>query len=156
ELRRDNAVLRRAAYVQRLRHAAEAHADARRRARGDCERVRDLLGAQSQQLRGRDGRTERADSAGRVEALFVVIGMDRFGDLALDLEAREERLEQLLARRARALAEGERGDERRYCRVREQAEDPVRARGELRVVPVERVAARAVDERRARRARLEW
>ena len=109
----------------------------------------------SQQLRGCDGRAERADRAGRVEALLVVIRMDRLGDLALDLEAGQERLEQLLARHARALAERERGDERRYRRVREQAEDPVRARRELRVVPVERVAARAVDESCVRRARLE-
>src|SRR4051794_16690111 len=87
ELGRDDAVLRGAADVQRFRHAAEAHADARRRARGDRERVRDLLRAQIKELRGRGRRTERADRARTVEALLVVIGMNSLRDLALDLEA---------------------------------------------------------------------
>src|SRR5262249_2161035 len=93
ELGRDYAVLRGAADVQRLRHAAEAHADARSRARGDRERVRDLLRAETEQLRGRDRGAERPDRARRVEALLVVVGVNRLGDLALDLETREECLE---------------------------------------------------------------
>ena len=49
-----------------------------------------------------DGRAERADGARRVEALLVVIRVNRLGDLALDLEAREERLEELRAARCAA------------------------------------------------------
>ena len=84
----------------------------------------------------------------RVEAALVVIGVDGLGDLALDLEPDEKRLE----KRARPDAfepfgDGERGGERRHGRVRQQAEGAVRRRRELRVVVVHRVAARAVDER---------
>jgi hypothetical protein len=128
ELRGDDAVLRRAAYVQRLRHAAEAHANTRGRARGDRKHVRRLCRIQSEQLRGGDGRAERADGAGRVEAFLVMIRVDRLGDLALDLEAGQERLENLLAGNPLRLADGERSHQRRHRRVRQQAEDAVRAR----------------------------
>ena len=84
-----------------------------------------------------------------------MIRVNRLGDLALDLEARQERLEEPRAADSLRLADGERGDERRHGRVRQQAEDSVRAGRELRVVPVEGVAAGAVDERGRGRAGLE-
>ena len=60
------------------------------------------VGVEAEQLRRGDGRAERADRARRVEALLVVIRVNRLGDLALDLEAGEERLEELRARRCAA------------------------------------------------------
>ncbi len=90
-----------------------------------------------------------------MEPFLVVARADRLGNLALDLEARQKRLEELRARDPARLADGERRDERRHRRVRQQTEDTVGARRELRVVPVERMAARAVHERRRRRTGLE-
>ena len=55
---------------------------------------------QAHQLRRGDHRAERADRARRVEPLLVVVGVNGFGDLALDLEAGQERFEHLGARRA--------------------------------------------------------
>ncbi len=77
--------------------------------------------------------------------------MNRLGDLAFDLEADQESLEKFAARYALALADGERGRERRHRWVRQQAEDPICARRQLGIVPVERVAARAVQQRGRRR-----
>ena len=68
--------------------------------------------------------------------------MDRLGDLALHLEAGQKRLEELAAPDTRcALADRERRRQRRHRRMRQQAEDAIGARRQLRVVPVERVAA---------------
>ena len=81
--------------------------------------------------------------------------MNRLGDLAFDLEADQERLEKFPARYALALADGKRGCKRRHGRMRQQPEDAIGARRQLRIVPVERVAARAVQQRRRRRAGTE-
>ena len=110
---------------------------------------------EAEQLRRRRHRAERADGARRVEALLVVMRMDRLGDLALDLEAGEKRLEELRARDALPFAEGQRRRQRRHRRMRQQAEDAIGARRQLRVVEVQRVAAGAVQERRRRRAGAE-
>ena len=155
QLRGDDAVLRGAAHVQRLGHGAEVHANAGRRACGDRQRVRGLAGVEPQQLGRRGRRAEGADRAGGMEAFLVVTRMNRLGDLALDFEAGQERLEKFRARHALPLADGERGRQRRHGRMRQQPEDAVGARGELRIVPVERVAARAVEQRRRRRAGAE-
>ena len=114
-----------------------------------------FAGIEPQQLGRRRRRAERAGGAGRMESFLVVTGMNRLGDLAFDLEAGQERLEKFPARHALALADGERGRKRRHGRVRQQPEDAVGARRELRIVPVERVAARAVQQRRRRRAGAE-
>ena len=106
------------------------------------------LGVEAQQLRGRGHRAERADGAGGVEALLVVVGMDRLGDLALDLEAGQEGFEELPPVTPLPLADRQRRGQRRHRRMRQQPEDAVGARRQLRVVPVERVAARAVEQRR--------
>ena len=72
----------------------------------------------------------------------------RFRDLALDLESGEERLEEGLpeirCRSPIASAAASGG----IVGWGQQAEDPIGARRELRVVPVQRVAGRPVEERR--------
>ncbi len=77
-----------------------------------------------------------------------MIGMDRLGDLAFHFEAGEERFEHAFAGRPQPLAHRERGSQRRYRRMRQQAEDTIRGRRELGVIPVHRVAAGGVEKRR--------
>ena len=110
--------------------------------------MRDLSAIETQQLGRGDRRAERANGAGRVEALHVVAGTDGLGDLALDLEAREKRLEERPAGRMLPLTNGQRCDHRRHRRVRQQSEDTVGTGRQLRVVPVQRMAARPVEQRR--------
>ncbi len=93
---------------------------------------------------------EGADGAGRVKSFVVVIGVDRFGDLALDFEADQERLEERCARRAQALGNRQRRSQGRDGRVSQQPVGAIGRRRQLRVVEVHRVAARPVDERRQR------
>jgi hypothetical protein len=123
---------------------------------GDRQGMPDLRRVESEQLRGRGGGTEGADRSRRVEPLLVMMRMDRFRDLALDFEAGEEGLQELRSRCALAFADGQRCDQRRHRRVRQEAEDAVGTRGQLRVVEVECVAARAVDEGGGGYARAKW
>ena len=148
KLGRDHPVLRRPTHVQRLGHRPEVHAYAGGRARRDGERVRDLGAIETKQPGRGDDRAERANGAGRVEALHVVAGTDGLGNLALHLEAREKRIEERRAGRMLPLADGQRCDHRRHGRVRQQSEDTVGAGRQLRVVPVQRMAARPVEQRR--------
>src|SRR3546814_18470645 len=73
--------------MERLGHGAEAGADAGRHGGRDAERPRDASGVEPQQLSSGHRRSEGADGAGGVEAAHVVVGIDRLGDLAGDLEA---------------------------------------------------------------------
>ena len=143
ELRGDHAVLRGAPDVQRLGHGAEVHADAGAHARGDRDRVRRALRVETEQLRRGRRRAERADGARRVKALLVVLGMDRLGDLALDLEADQIRLEEAGARRRRG-ARRARGSPRAAASSGASAArrcDPG-VDDKLRVVEIQRVPAR--------------
>ena len=115
--------------------------------------LRQRVAHSAQQLRGAGHRAERAEGARRVEAVLVVVGMDRFGHLAFDLEADEKRFEELRARDAEPFADREARRQRRNRRMRQQPEDAIGRRRELRVVEVQRVAGRAVDQRRRRGAR---
>ena len=98
---------------------------------------------------------ERADRAGRVKAVVVVLRVDRLGDLALDFEADEKRLEERRARRVLPFGDGQRGGQRRHGRVRQQPERPIGRRRQLRVVVVHGVAARRVEQRGVRGRRHE-
>ena len=134
-------------HVQRLGHRAEVDADARRHARGDRERVGRVRSAEPEELAHGHCRPERAHRSGRMEPLLVVVGVNGFRDLALDFEPGQKRLEEARARCPFAFGHGERCGERRHRRMREQAEDPIGCRGQLRVVEVERVPADAVEQR---------
>ncbi len=81
--------------------------------------------------------------------------MNSLGDLAFDLEADQERLEKFPPCYALALADGKRGCQRRHGRMRQQPEDAIGARRQLGIVPVERVAARAVQQGGRRRTGTE-
>jgi hypothetical protein len=85
-----------------------------------------------------------------------VARVDRFGDLAFDLEPGQEGLEEGATRRVEALAHGERRCEHRDGGMGQQPEDAVGRRRQLRVVVVHRVAACGVGERslRGRRGHL--
>ena len=98
EVDRHDAVLGGAPGVERLGHGAEPEPDPRREARRDAERHGEFVRLQPGQPGGRRAGPERADRRGRVEPFPVVPGIDRLGDLALHLEADEERLQELGAR----------------------------------------------------------
>ena len=83
-----------------------ADREAAHRRRGQADRVRHLLVGQPEELRGRDDPAERDDHGG-VETLPV--GAERLADPACSLVARHDRAEQVLARRAGALADRETG-----------------------------------------------
>ena len=153
QVRRQRAVLRGPAGVERLGHRPETQPDARSEAGGDAERHLDPVPIQTGQFRRGRGGPQRSRGGGRVEPFPVVARVDRFGDLALHLETEEEGFEQRGAARPDPLPHREAGRERRDGGVREQPEDAVRSVRELRVVEVHRVPRRAVRPRRERRRR---
>src|SRR6516165_3874319 len=125
ELRGGDAVFRRAAGVQRLGHRSKVDADAAGHARRDAEGVRGLLARELQQLRRARAAAEGAEGSGAVITPHVVIRIDRLGDLALDLEADEERLEERAAGRAGAFADRQGSGESGNGWMRQQAEHAI-------------------------------
>ena len=140
--------------MKRLGHRAEVHADAACHARRDPDGAGRVLPVEPEDLGGACRRAEGANRARGVEAALVVVGLDRFGDLALDLEAGQEGFQELRPGDSELLPGGERRRERRHRRMRQEAEDPVRRARELRVVVIERVPRRRVCERREPRGSL--
>ena len=79
--------------------------------------------------------------------------MDGLGDLALHLEADQERLEEFGPGGALPLGDREARGQRRHRGMGEQPEDPVGRVRELRVVEVGRMTRRSVGARRQRSRR---
>ena len=141
EQRREHAVARGQARVQRLHHRAEVLFQAGRFRRRDRQRVARSRSASSPSSRARRGRgADRAERRRAVPAALVVSRVHRAAEPRFDLEADDVGVEQRRRPSAPATsaAASAAGDERR-ARMRE--------RHEAHVVVVERVRGGAVGER---------
>ena len=130
------------AWMERLGHRAEllAHADGLRR--GDAQRHRRLVDVETQEPRARRGRAQHAGRAGDVPAAIVMLGIDHVACAARDVDAEDQRVDELAAGRPDVLGQRE----RRRCDRSRRMDD----RLEVRVVEVEGMRRDAVDERGAR------
>ena len=92
------AVLRGAAGMEALGHRAEHLAQARRLRRREAERPGHLLPVEPEQLADRRRGAEHAGRAGDVPAAVVVVGIDCVADAALDLDAGDQRGQEVARR----------------------------------------------------------
>ena len=145
EQRGEHAVARGQARVQRLHHRPEVLLQARRRRRGDGQRVGGANGVESEEARGAGGGADRAERRRAVPAALVVARVHQPAQARLDLEADDVGVEHRTAGRGGQLGGRENRRHQRRARVRE--------RDEAHVVVVERVRGGAVGERGVGRGR---
>jgi hypothetical protein len=140
EQRREQAVHRGFARVERLGHRAERGREAGRLRPGEPEGVRELSRVEAEQPARGGGRAEVSESRRRMPAALGQPGADHAPDPGLHLEPGDECGQRLGAGGALPFAEREhdRRDRRRAVDDRRQ----------MRVVEVERVRLRAVGHRR--------
>ena len=139
EPRRQQAVLRRLAGMERLAHRAELRLQPGGLRAGDAERARGGLGVEAEQAgAGRRG-AETADRAGRVKAEIVMARAHRRADPAGGLVAGDKGGDHVAPAALALLGEGEQAGQDRDRRMARHRQ--------VDVVVVERVPDRAVDQR---------
>ena len=147
EQRRQHAVARREAGVERLHHRSEVFLEARRFGRGNGQGVADDPGAESEKARCRGRGTNRAQRGRAVPSAPVVAGIHRTPQTRFDFEAHHVRLEQRPPCCAGQFRDGKaRSDERRAGMGK---------RDEAHVVVIVRVRRGAVRQRGVGRARAQ-
>src|SRR2546430_9018683 len=87
QINRYNSALRRMPGMKGLCHRAEILAQSGCLASGDAQRSPDLLRVKADELSARHGRAQRATSAGRMKAVFIMTRRNRLCDFALHFDA---------------------------------------------------------------------
>src|SRR5262249_47647681 len=86
-----------ASRVQRLRHRAESRLEARGLRSCEPERIQPLLFVELQQMRACNRGAESSERAGGMESAHIVLGADHRAEAAFELDAYDNRFEDIAA-----------------------------------------------------------